>query len=51
MSELEKDFVEFAKAAAKELGPEKYWAKPERDKNGDIEAGWAALHQENFFIN
>jgi tetratricopeptide (TPR) repeat protein len=50
IAELEKDFVEFAKGAANDLGSEKYWAKPERDKNGDIEAGWAALHQDNFFV-
>lgn len=50
MKTLEKDFEEFAKNIAKEMGPDNVWIKPERDRNGDIEETWAKTHPENFWV-
>jgi tetratricopeptide (TPR) repeat protein len=50
MKELEKDFLEFAENVAEEMGPDNVWAKPDRDRNGDIEETWAKLHPENYWV-
>lgn len=50
METLEKDFKAFAKSAAENMGSDSIWKKPERNKDGDIEPNWAALHQENYWV-
>jgi tetratricopeptide (TPR) repeat protein len=50
MDELEDDFKEFAENVAKGMGADSVWAKPERDRDGEIEEFWAKLHPENYWV-
>jgi tetratricopeptide (TPR) repeat protein len=50
MKELEKDFKDFAKGVAENMGKNNVWEKAKRDQDGEIDKAWAALHPENFWV-
>jgi tetratricopeptide (TPR) repeat protein len=50
MKDLEKDFLEFADNVAEQMGPDNVWAKPDRDRDGEIEETWAKTHPENYWV-
>lgn len=50
MKDLEKDFEEFAKNVAEQMGPDNVWAKPDRNRDGEIEETWAKTHPENYWV-
>jgi tetratricopeptide (TPR) repeat protein len=50
MKTLEKDFEEFAENVATGMGADNVWAKPDRNRDGEIEEVWARLHPENYWV-
>ena len=50
MKTLEKDFEEFAENVATGMGADNVWAKPDRNRDGEIEEVWAKLHPENYWV-
>lgn len=47
MAQLEKDFTAFAKAHAREMGPDPVWEKPKQQRMDPV---WKASHPENFWV-
>src|SRR5688572_28308449 len=50
MKELEKDFKDFAKGVAENMGKNNVWEKAKRDQDGEVDPIWARLHPENYWV-
>jgi tetratricopeptide (TPR) repeat protein len=50
MKQLEKDFKDFAKGVAENMGKNNVWEKAKRDQDGNIDKAWTALHPENYWV-
>lgn len=50
LSELDKDFKEYAKSIAEGLAPKLDWTKPKFLSTGDLDPAWAAAHPNNYWV-
>jgi tetratricopeptide (TPR) repeat protein len=50
MKTLESDFEAFAKGVADTMGTKALWEKPKRGTDGSVEADWASLHPDNYWV-
>jgi tetratricopeptide (TPR) repeat protein len=50
MSELNKDFKQYAESVANDLAPKLDWSKPKYDGGGNLDPAWAVAHPNNYWV-
>ena len=50
MSQLNKDFKEYAESVANELAPKLDWSKPKYEPDGGLDPAWAVAHPNNYWV-